>query len=459
MNTAPLFSQKDLDDLPYCFNNLETVEDLAILLEVKLDLLVYYAHGAPDAKKYCTFQIKKRSSGLREISAPIGGLKLIQQKLNCVLSSVYKVKHDKPSAHGFLHDRSIVTNAKVHCNKRWLLNLDLLDFFPSIHYGRIRGMFMSPWYKLPAEVAELLANLCCFKGVLPQGAPTSPIISNIICGEMDDELFGLAKHRRCHYTRYADDITFSTSNLVFPPELATIDTYEQVRLGAELLKIIDDNGFRVNLHKLRLQRSDQHQEVTGLITNNEKPNVSQPYMRQIRAMLHAWEKYGLENAEQEFLSEHDTKYRLAEKGAPHFPQVLRGKIEFLGMVRGKNDRIYQRYCRQLSALDPTFVVPVLHKDLRELHVWTEGKTDWKHLEAALRALREEGQFVGLPVEFDKDETTRGWSVLLDQCEHVAKVKPKQRLEVFIFDRDVAECVKRAAGENGRCKNWGNDTSP
>ncbi|MFM7372884.1 MAG: reverse transcriptase domain-containing protein, partial [Sphaerospermopsis kisseleviana] len=104
----------------------------------------------------------------------------------------------------------MVTNAKNHCNKKFVLNLDIKDFFPTITQQRIRGVMMSPPYNLPSQIATTISHICCYEGKLPQGAPTSPIISNIVCAKLDSELRLLAKQNKCFYTRYADDITFST---------------------------------------------------------------------------------------------------------------------------------------------------------------------------------------------------------------------------------------------------------
>src|SRR5690606_8958560 len=132
-----------------------------------------------------------------KLSIPTESLKIIQQKLNQVLQLVYK---PKLSTHGFVNNRSIVTNADAHIKKkkhRYILNVDIKDFFPSINFGRVRGMFMAPPYNQPEHVATVLAQICCSNNELPQGAPTSPIVSNMICAQMDSQLQQLAKPHRC----------------------------------------------------------------------------------------------------------------------------------------------------------------------------------------------------------------------------------------------------------------------
>ncbi len=233
------------------FFQLETRRDIAELLEITEKQLIYYLYIIPEHQRYKRFEIPKKRGGTREIFAPATSLKIVQQKLNQVLQIVYKVK---PSAHGFVPEKSILSNALPHVRKRFVLNLDLKDFFPSINFGRVRGLFMHRPYTRNHEVATTLAQICCFNGYLPQGAPSSPIVSNMICAKLDSELQRLAKEHRCTYTRYADDITISTSHLIFPGGLAYFsDERGRVEIGDELKTIIKDNWFEINELKNRLQ--------------------------------------------------------------------------------------------------------------------------------------------------------------------------------------------------------------
>jgi RNA-directed DNA polymerase len=195
------------EELRQRFLTLCTREDVAALLEIDYYRLNYHLHIAKRHRDvYTTFYVSKKSGGRRQISAPITALKIIQQKLNQVLQQVYQ---PKPAVHGFTLDKSIVTNAKEHSRRKYVLNVDIKDFFPSINFGRVRGLFMAWPYNLNDSVATVLAQICCYNNELPQGAPTSPIISNMICAKMDSQLQGLAKKHQCFFTRYADDITFS----------------------------------------------------------------------------------------------------------------------------------------------------------------------------------------------------------------------------------------------------------
>ena len=439
------------------FLSLETPQDVADLLEVGLDRLHYHIYVVPRKSRYTMFEIPKKRGGTRTISAPATALKIIQQKVNEVLLHVYS---GKPSVHSFVPSRSILTNARVHTGRKNVLNVDLKDFYPSINFGRVRGMFMGPPYKLNSTVATVLAQICCFNNQLPQGAPSSPIVSNMICAKMDSQLQSLARQNRCHYTRYADDITFSTNLRDFPPNLATISDLGQAETGVELKRVIAENGFEVNTSKVRLLHRNRRQEVTGLVVN-EFPNIRRKLVRQIRAMLHAWEKFGLEAAEEEFLSHYDRKHRSPQKDPPSFKRVVKGKIDFLGMVRGKDDAIYLALRRWLGALDPSIVTdshPVAPEGGHthtSAQVWTEGKSDYNHLRAALAWLDEPNEYAGLSVRFADHQDDMGDQELLRMCKTMARIFQPNPV-IFIFDRDNPRIVDQVSSESEGYKEWGNN---
>lgn len=341
------------EELTSKFAALKTAQDVADLLEVDRAHLNYHLYISPRSTRYTKFDIPKRAGGTREITTPITALKIIQRKLNQVLQHVYYDKR-RPSVHSFITEHSILTNAKKHLRREWVLNIDLKAFFPSITFPRVIGLFKKKPYEIPIPAATVLAQICCFEDKLPQGAPTSPIVSNMICAKLDNELGRLARKHKCKYTRYADDITFSTYSYNFPSALAKINSLGQVEVGDELNQIIHENWFEVNLDKVRLRRQNLRQEVTGLTVNDfnksGRPNVKRQYVRQIRAMLHAWEKDGLENAEKEFLKRHYKKHRAPFKKPPSLIQILNGKIGFLGMVIGKDNPLYLRYYHQFKRL-------------------------------------------------------------------------------------------------------------
>jgi RNA-directed DNA polymerase len=340
---------KSCEELKEHFFQLQISRDVAKILEIPYRSLVYHIYKVRSLLRYKSFEIPKKSGDNRIIVAPNTALKLIQRKLSQVLYCVYETK---PSVHGFAPGKSIVTNAKIHAKKRHVLNIDLKDFFSSINFGRVRGMFMGKHYNLNSNVATVLAQICCHENRLPQGAPSSPIVSNMICARMDSQFQQLAKEYKCNYTRYVDDITFSTTLPKFPEALAyrvLENDGNKTVLGQAILLIIMENGFKLNEKKVRLQVKNSHQEVTGL-TVNKFPNVDRCYVRNIRAMLHSWAKFGLESADIEHRKKYNTKCRLPKKDVPSLKQVLRGKIEYLGVVRGKDDPIYLKFLHQYREL-------------------------------------------------------------------------------------------------------------
>jgi RNA-directed DNA polymerase len=328
--------------------------DIATLLDISLRQLTYHLFVVRDAARYTKFNIAKSSGGVREIRSPATALKLIQKKLNQVLQCVYDPKQ---AVHGFVPGRSVVSNAKLHVGAKFILNIDLKDFFPAINFGRVRGLFMARPYSLPPEAATVLAQICCFENGLPQGAPTSPIVSNMVCGRMDAHLQKLAQRYNCLYSRYADDITFSTNASTFPKSLARTVTGtagEETVVGSELEKALNSNGFQINVLKTRLQTRIRRQEVTG-ITINQFPNVTRQYVNQVRAMLHAWRKFGVNLAELDFRQRYDVvRHRNPKSPPPSFKRVVKGKLDFLTMVRGKDDSVCIRLLREYARLEPTF---------------------------------------------------------------------------------------------------------
>ena len=336
------------DRLREKFYVLEWPGDVATMLDVKYRDFNYWIYRTPKHKLYSTFHIPKKNGTSRRIDAPNTNIKILQQKLNQVLQSVYIPKR---SVHGFVNGRNVKSNAIQHIQKRWVLNIDLEDFFPSINFGRVRGMFMAKPYNLPSQVATVLANLCCFNGHLPQGAPTSPVVSNMLCARLDSQLQQLAKANRSTYTRYADDMTFSTTTRSFPASLAVLDNLNQIRLGDSLRTTIENNGFLVNNDKTRLMRRHRRQAVTG-VTVNEFPNLPRKFTNQIRAMLHAWRKYGLNAAQTDWETKYCDKPRAPWRKPPSFDQVLKGKIEYLGMIKGEQSMAYLRFLDELGELAP-----------------------------------------------------------------------------------------------------------
>lgn len=314
------------------FQQLTDKLSVCELLDTSIPKLNYVLYKLKDGKKYFDFEIYKRSGGKRVISAPIEILKNWQRKLNLAISLVCPPKY---VVHGFARNKSIITNAKKHIDKRVVINIDIKDFFPSINFGRIRGLFLSKPFNFNSEVSTILAQICCSNGVIPQGAPTSPILSNLICSRLDQKLMKLAQEYFCMYTRYADDITFSTRKKLDLNELL-----DKVRMS------LKEEGFEPNEKKIRTQTRNMRQEVTGL-TVNKKVNINRKYIRKTRAILHSWKSKGYEQASLEYHKSFD-RNRLNK---PKFEKSLLGKIEFIGNIKGKEDSVYKKLRQQFETLN------------------------------------------------------------------------------------------------------------
>lgn len=332
------------------FKDIKSKKELAFFFGFTLEKWNYLLYKLDSHDKYTKFEIPKKNGEPRIIHAPNYHILYIQKKLLICLKHFYK---PRLSTHGFINKKNIVSNATPHENARFVFNLDLKDFFPTIHFGRIRGLLNNWPFNFPLEVASDIANLCCVDGRLPQGSPTSPILSNMICRKLDGKLEYFAKKHHCFYTRYADDITFSSRKKKFPPEIAIpnpenpniYETSKEIRL------IIESHKFEINTSKVRLQHRSQRQEVTGL-TVNKKVNVPRLHVRQVKSMLHAWRKFGYDKASSEFITKYDKKFRKQPLNNLSFKEVIRGKINFIKLVRGENDIIYQNLLSQFQILDP-----------------------------------------------------------------------------------------------------------
>lgn len=311
--------------------------------------------------KYKTFIIKKRNGNPRVIDEPRQELKLIQQNILTYLSE--RAGPIKPAVHGFVRKRSIVSNAKKHCSPttHHILNLDLKDFFPSITFRRVRGALRKPPFYCSHEVATLIAHICTFNGTLPQGAPTSPFLSNMLCRTMDRDLTDLARRYRATYTRYADDLTFSfnvRSAERLPAAICIVED-GHVTSGSELTELITTkHGFTINPAKTRLCNRFGRMEVTGL-TVNDFPNVRRNFIDKIRGALNAWETYGYEATriewEMRIANSADIPYekkpwkrQTRAHFVPKLKNVLWGKLLYLRMVRGKEDALYTRLAERYN---------------------------------------------------------------------------------------------------------------
>ncbi|EFE3372133.1 RNA-directed DNA polymerase, partial [Escherichia coli] len=196
---------------------IENNKELAALIGITTAKLTYYAYYLSDDDKYHSFKIRKRINGERLIEAPNRGLKDIQKTISHFLERNYT---PRSCVFAYVKERGIVEHASIHVGQRWLLRLDLKDFFHSISSARVSGVLRRAPFCFAKSPANTVARLCTKDGRLPQGSPASPVISNIICKGLDYKLKQLASSNKCYYTRYADDIFISNNGSVFPSAIA-----------------------------------------------------------------------------------------------------------------------------------------------------------------------------------------------------------------------------------------------
>jgi len=268
-----------------------SLSEFAALVGYKPKALSYILYGMPDQDKYREFQIPKRNGGQRVIKAPEKRLKRLQRRLADILDKCFEEsyvlsKHKKSLSHGFRHNHSIITNALNHRNKRYVFTIDLEDFFPSVNFGRVYGFFIkNTHFKLDKKTATIIAQIACHNNELPQGSPCSPVISNFIGHLLDIRMVNLAKKTKCTYSRYADDLTFSTNNKKFPEEIAVCVGENNWEPGEILREKIEKVGFKINVKKTTMQYKTSRQVTTGLIVN-KKINIKKEFYKRARSMCH-----------------------------------------------------------------------------------------------------------------------------------------------------------------------------
>lgn len=306
---------------------LGTAEELAKAMDISVGELRFLAFSRKVSKTthYKRFYIPKKTGGERMISAPMPRLKLAQY---WVLENILAKVPVHESAHGFLTGKSIVSNAGPHVGKDVVINIDLKDFFPTLTYRRVKGMFKGLGYS--EQVATILGLICTEPEIdevvmddetyyvakgprfLPQGAPSSPMITNIICRRLDKRLVKLAESFGFAYTRYADDITFSGDREKTP---------EIGKLLGKTGNIVRHEGFTVHRDKTRVLHRGRQQEVTGIVVNN-KLSVDRKTLRRLRAVLFQLEKDGIK----------DKTWKTKGDGSADIIRAVEGYAHFVAMV-------------------------------------------------------------------------------------------------------------------------------
>ena len=283
---------------------------------------------------FMEWQIHKKHGGTRDIIMPSKPLDHILKTLLPIFEAIYAA----PSCVcGFVKGKSLVDNARPHVGRRFVLSMDLKDFFPSISRTRLEDLFLNR-LKLNEYVSMVFSGLCTVnkegnQAFMPQGFCTSPVLSNMICEDMDHDLQELADRHGLNYTRYADDITFSADEDVLR---------ENASIALEIKEVIAKNGFTLNDKKTHLQRYGRRQHVTGVVVN-KKLSLSREYIREIRNILFIWERYGYEDASERAYPHYlQRNGKTRGHGYIHLDRVLGGRLAYLKMVRGEDDPVYRK---------------------------------------------------------------------------------------------------------------------
>jgi len=369
----------------------KSLTDLARLLGFTPKGGSYVLYKMDASKKYRSFDIPKKSGGVRTIHAPEPQLALLQTRLTELL---YACVHEKKktdrrfwfASHGFHQGRTIVSNAEVHRRRRFVFNLDLENFFGTINFGRVRGFFIhDSMFSLEPKIATIIAQIACHDNALPQGSPCSPVISNLIGNILDSRLLALARDARCTYTRYADDLTFSTNEKLFPTEIAVNAHGADWEVGKKLRKEIEKSGFFINPVKTRMSLRRSRQTVTGLVVN-DKANINQDYYRAARAMCNALFQTGF------YFKPGNDPSDVTDNLNP-----LEGTLSHIYFVKARRDR--KPRVNKLAKAAGEFNTPRAPEDLYRKFLFykyfaapnaplivTEGISDITYLQCAIRAL-------------------------------------------------------------------------
>lgn len=262
---------------------------------------------------YRNFRVKKKNGTYRYINEPLNQLFTIQKEF----SQFFLINRaNNYHSHGFELKKNIITNANKHVGKKIVLNIDLEDFFSNISTLRISKLLLDK-FNVSEEEAIKIADLLTYKNSLPQGSPSSPVLSNLICEQLDNELNKYCKQFNITYTRYADDMSFSFNFNKLP--IIQVKT---------IIFIIEQNNFKINKKKYRYYYRNARQLVTGLVVN-EKVNVKREYYKRLRAILHNWSVKGIVYTQDKFIEKYgDNK---------NFILTVEGWVNFLGQVKGNDN--------------------------------------------------------------------------------------------------------------------------
>lgn len=303
------------------FCSLNSERELAHLLKTDQRHL----HILAASPRYRTFEVPKKNGGKRTIEDPYTELKTIMSRLNMYLQSVYYFERSR-AAYGFIlgvrnddDRRNVLTNARKHIGRDYLMNIDLKNFFHTVTKEQVIAIFESKPFNFKRNLPVLLAELCTYNGRLPMGAPTSPTLSNLACRKLDEVLVQFAENMLWVYTRYADDMSFSSKQ-----------AFDSQKINS-VRKIIQDQGFQVNEQKLKLYGVNDEKMVTGLVLTDKKVQLAKDYLPVLYAEI---------GRLKEIYAAQNEQGRLNTKWVEELKQQVRGRLNFAGFVMGKQQQIY-----------------------------------------------------------------------------------------------------------------------
>lgn len=291
---------------------------------------------------YRQFNISKKNGNFRKIVSPSIKIKVIQNNLVRFLQQIY---NPPLFVNGFIKGKSILSNAIPHVKQKIILKIDLKNFFENINFFQIRDIFLSNPFSFNTQIATFITRICCFSGHLAQGSPVSPIISNIVCSRLDKQLYDFTSRNDCILTRYADDITISSSASKFCNNIIICEN--PIIISNQLKQIIESNRFKINYEKLCIKKQHTPMFVTGVKINN-KPNLSRSKYRQIRSMIYSYLKYGDNKCLYDY-SKVTNKFPKCT-----FYDIIKSKISFFEMIRGNKDNLSIKLKRQLNDIKIIF---------------------------------------------------------------------------------------------------------
>lgn len=409
---------------------LISLDKLCSLLRVDKGQLLYICYQRSNKAKYSSFDMKKKRGGVRKIEVPQKGLGLIQKRLSELLSDYVSFK---PCVKGFVKGESICSNASLHKKSKWVLNVDIQDFFGSINFGRVRATFLAKPFEMSNEVASVIAQICTFENHLPQGAPTSPVVANIITSMLDNGMLRLAQKHHLRYSRFADDITLSSPRR-FPVEVA-IAAEGRTILGEELKNIFEKARFTINPNKSRLQAKNSRQEVTGLIVN-KKLNIPVEYKHKLRTAIKHWAS-DPEEAEKNFyldIKGEDPNGFVVSRGGARLRSNIYGRLSFISMVKGVDDPTYIKLALKMAECDsqpPKFIKKIKSEhDMYDVFLCHASEDK----DSIVRPLYEALVELGLNVFLDSEEI--GWGDSL--IDVINKALHKSKYVVAVMTENSVE---------------------